>query len=127
MDMSWQTTFALACAAVFAAIVPGTLGYATARLETADQQRHELIRLRAEVQAARKAVQQVSAPCKTEAKGTGPATSSSGGDAIPASPDPLVRRLPPQARSGSGHFADPPASTGTPSDPEADLAPLDQE
>ncbi|MEV6983761.1 hypothetical protein AB0M95_21240 [Sphaerisporangium sp. NPDC051017] len=69
MDMSWQTTFALACAALFAAIVPGTLGYTTARLETADRQRAELVRLRAEVQSSRQTEssrqtpQQPSEPC----------------------------------------------------------------
>ncbi|WP_214409971.1 hypothetical protein [Sphaerisporangium fuscum] len=63
MDMSWQTTFAVACATVLAAVVPGTLGYATARVETAERQRQEVMRLHAEVQAARKAVHQVSTPC----------------------------------------------------------------
>ncbi|WP_147268802.1 hypothetical protein [Sphaerisporangium album] len=63
MDMSWQTTFALACAAVFAAVVPGTLGYTTARLETADRQRAELARLRVEVQASQQTVQRLSESC----------------------------------------------------------------
>ncbi|MEU9887256.1 hypothetical protein [Sphaerisporangium sp. NPDC051011] len=63
MDMSWQTTFALACAALFAAIVPGTLGYTTARLETADRQRAELVRLRAEIQSSRQTPQQPTEPC----------------------------------------------------------------
>ncbi|WP_248962298.1 hypothetical protein [Sphaerisporangium perillae] len=105
MDMSWQTTFTLVCAAVLAAVVPGTLGYATARLETADQQRLELIRLRAEVQAARKTVRRVSTQCEAEGGGTGSGTSSSGssgssGDrSVPASPDMMVRPLPPQAGS----------------------------
>ncbi|MFB9251379.1 hypothetical protein ACFFWE_24320 [Sphaerisporangium melleum] len=62
--MSWQTTFALACAALVAAAVPGTVGYATARLETADRQHQELVRLRAELQAARQTVRQVTSSCE---------------------------------------------------------------
>lgn len=91
MDMSWQTAFAFACAAVFAAIVPGTLGYATARVEMADRQIHELVRLRAELHAAHKAFQQASAPCDLETGSSGsgdsPATDPSDDHAVPASPD----------------------------------------
>ncbi|GAA1271883.1 hypothetical protein GCM10009677_26140 [Sphaerisporangium rubeum] len=80
MDISWQTTLALACAAVTAAVLPGTLGYATARLEAADLQRQEVARLRAELQAARRTVQQVAATC--EAGGAeGPQVSSRGEEA----------------------------------------------
>jgi hypothetical protein len=63
MDMSWQTTFALICATVVAAVVPGTLGFANARLEAADRHRQEVVRLRAEVQSARKTIQRISTPC----------------------------------------------------------------
>ena len=70
MDISWQTTVALACAAVTAAVIPGTVGYTTARLESADLQRHEVVRLRADLQAARRTVQRVSATCGAEAQGT---------------------------------------------------------
>ncbi|MDH2426759.1 hypothetical protein [Sphaerisporangium sp. TRM90804] len=66
MELSWQTSFALACAAVFAAIVPGTLGYATARVEGADRQRQEVVRLRAELHAARGAVRQVDTACRLD-------------------------------------------------------------
>jgi hypothetical protein len=124
MDMSWQTTFALACAAVFAAVVPGTLGYATARLETADQQRQELIRLRADLQAARAAVQRVSAPCKVEARGSGSGISSASGpsddDAVPGR---RARLLPPQAKPEQSD--DLRSAEGVSSDPG--LAPPDQE
>ncbi|MET8156427.1 hypothetical protein ABZT47_08630 [Sphaerisporangium sp. NPDC005289] len=82
MDPSWQTTFALACAALCAAVVPGTLGYATARLETADQQRQELVRTRAEVQAARNLIRRLSSPCDA---GSGDAGTTSSSRA-PASP-----------------------------------------
>jgi hypothetical protein len=124
MDMSWQTTFALACAAVFAAVVPGTLGYATARLETADQQRQELIRLRADLQAARAAVQRVSAPCKVEARGSDSGISSASGpsddDAVPGR---RARLLPPQAKPEQSD--DLRSAEGVSSDPG--LAPPDQE
>ncbi|MEU8270202.1 hypothetical protein AB0B89_23980 [Sphaerisporangium sp. NPDC049002] len=120
MDMSWQTTFALACAAVFAAIVPGTLGYTSARLETAAQQRQELVRLRAELQTARQAVQQVSTPCKAQARsGDSTATGPSDDQAVPAPGHP-------QAKSDTS--VDPPADApGT--DPELDpgLGPRGQE
>ncbi|MFC6079555.1 hypothetical protein [Sphaerisporangium aureirubrum] len=69
MDITWPTTFALACAAITAAVVPGTIGYTTARLESADRHRYEVVRLRADLQAARQAVQQVSATCGPEAQG----------------------------------------------------------
>ncbi len=111
MDMSWQTTFALACAAVLAAIVPGTLGYTSARLETAAQQRQELVRLRAELQAARQVVQQVSTPCMPPVAGT--------------SDDPA--HLPPQAKSE--RHVDPPPTGVTSPEQETDpaIAPHDQE
>lgn len=64
MDISWQTTLALVCAAVSAAVIPGTVGYATARLEVADLQRQEVARLRADLQAARRTVQRVAATCE---------------------------------------------------------------
>ncbi|GII63131.1 hypothetical protein Skr01_32160 [Sphaerisporangium krabiense] len=63
MDMSWQTALALTCAAVLAAAVPGTLGYTTARLEKADSQHAEVLRLRAEIRSAERTVRQVPAPC----------------------------------------------------------------
>ncbi|MEV7966624.1 hypothetical protein AB0O34_11660 [Sphaerisporangium sp. NPDC088356] len=95
MDMSWQTTFALACAAVFAAIVPGTLGYTSARLETAAQQRHEMVRLHAELQAARQVVQQVSTPCKPQASGRSGDTPATG----PSGDQPALAPAHPQAKS----------------------------
>jgi hypothetical protein len=76
MDTTWQTAFALACAAITAAVVPGTLGYTTARLESADRHRHEVVRLRADLTAARQAVQQVSATCGPDAQ----SSSSGAGD-----------------------------------------------
>ncbi|MEO3811300.1 hypothetical protein ABGB17_20090 [Sphaerisporangium sp. B11E5] len=66
MDISWQTTFALACAAITAAVIPGTLGYATARLEAADRHHHEVVRLKADLQAARQIVRRDSATCGPE-------------------------------------------------------------
>ncbi|MBB4699027.1 hypothetical protein [Sphaerisporangium siamense] len=61
--MSWQTALALSCAAVLAAAVPGTLGYATARLERADSQHAEVLRLRAEIQSVRRTDRQIPTPC----------------------------------------------------------------
>ncbi|MFC4589045.1 hypothetical protein [Sphaerisporangium corydalis] len=75
MDMSWQTTFAVACAAIVVTVVPGTLGYATARVETAVRQSQEVSRLRAELQSVRKAVQEVSDPCEVPPEGTVPGAS----------------------------------------------------
>ncbi|WP_344934525.1 hypothetical protein [Sphaerisporangium flaviroseum] len=125
--MSWQTTFALACAAVFAVLVPGTLGYTTARLETAHQQRQELIRLRGELQSARQTISQVSAPCKLDARGTGSGASpASESDAL-LSPETGIHRAPPQAKSERS--ADYGRTGGIPPDfdPGSGLPPPDQE
>ncbi|GII81253.1 hypothetical protein Sru01_62350 [Sphaerisporangium rufum] len=64
MDLSWQTAVSLSCAAIVAAVVPGTIGYTTARLERADRQQAEIMRLRAEVRAARTSGGQAATGCR---------------------------------------------------------------
>ncbi|MFC4529801.1 hypothetical protein [Sphaerisporangium dianthi] len=117
MDMSWQTTFVLACAALCAAVVPGTLGYATARNETADQQRQELVRLRAEVQTARKLVRGVSSFCEAETGDAGASSSRSSGSPAPLGSSRSSGSPAPLGSSRSSGSPAPLGSSGRPGSP----------
>lgn len=57
MGVSRQTTLILTCVAVLCTVVPGTLGYTTARLEAVERTAQELRLLQARLQSA-----QVQAP-----------------------------------------------------------------
>lgn len=66
MGVSRQTTLILTCVAVLCTVVPGTLGYTTARLEAVDRTAQELRLLQARLQSAQVRVSgtwPVSAPC----------------------------------------------------------------